>query len=346
MTPEAIRDYLKHYDGPDIHIMEVCGSHTAAIAKNGIPSLLSDKIHLISGPGCPVCVTPSAYVDRLIELALTPHHTVVTFGDLLRIPGSHGSLSEAKSQGADVRMVYSPFDAVDMAEQAPERTFVYAAVGFETTTPVYAMMLDEIIEKAIHNLKFLTAIKTMPEVIDKLCGAGADIQGFLAPGHVAVVTGSHIFRPLAEKWQLPFVVSGFEGQQLLEAIYALVKAQGQGGVYNLYPQVVSEEGNAAARARIAHYFDKADAVWRGIGVVSESGRLLKPAYRELDAGSYGLDEDNKINKACRCDQILIGRKSPMDCPLFGKVCTPLTPQGACMVSSEGSCHSYFIHHRV
>lgn len=342
MNLQEIKDFLRTYDGPAMQIMEVCGSHTGAISKNGIRGMLSPKIQLLSGPGCPVCVTPTAYVDKLIELALTPNTCVVTFGDMLRVPGSRECLSETLGRGGRAVMVYSPMEILTMAKKEPLTTFVFAAVGFETTTPVYALLLEEILEKGIQNIKLLTALKTMPGVIDYLCREGADIQGFLAPGHVATITGSDIFKPLAEQYGIPFGVAGFEGEELLTAFYGIVKARGQGMVMNFYPQVVTEEGNQKAKALVDKYFMDADAAWRGMGVLPMTGKVLRPEYAQYDAGSVSLTEDRKKNKACCCDQILMGKMEPSDCPLFGKVCKPLTPQGACMVSEEGSCRSRFM----
>ena len=341
MNLEEVKRYLKEYDGPEIRIMEVCGSHTAAISKNGIRGMLSSKIKLLSGPGCPVCVTPTAYVDRLIELAMMPNTCVVTFGDMLRVPGSKTSLSEAAGLGAKSVMVYSPMDIVKLAEENPQITYVFAAVGFETTTPVYALLMEEIIEKKLGNVKLLTALKTMPGVVDYLCREGAKINGFLAPGHVTAVTGSDIFRPLAEAYRIPFGVGGFEGEEILYAFCGIVKEIGKGTVMNFYPQVVTPEGNTKAKALVEKYFMSADATWRGMGRIPMTGMVLKPEYAVYDAGSRNLSEDNKKNKACCCDKILMGKMNPQDCPLFGKVCKPLTPQGACMVSTEGSCHSAF-----
>lgn len=341
MTLAQMRDFLANYDGPEVNIMEVCGSHTAAISKNGIRGMLSDKIHLISGPGCPVCVTPTAYVDRLIELSMTPNTCVVTFGDMLRVPGSKHSLSEAQGMGGRAIMVYSPMDIFALAEKEPETTFVFAALGFETTTPVYALLLEEVIERQIENVKILTALKTMPGVIRYLCENGASIQGYLAPGHVAAVTGSDLFKPLAKDYHLPFAVSGFEGEEILEALCGIVKAQGTDHVMNFYPSVVSPEGNIKAKQLVEKYFTATDATWRGMGTIPGTGMELRPEYEKYDAGSKHLVEDNKRNKACCCDQILMGKMQPQQCPLFGKVCKPLTPQGACMVSEEGSCRSMY-----
>lgn len=342
MSLAEMRDFLANYDGPEMNIMEVCGSHTAAISKNGIRGMLSDRIHLISGPGCPVCVTPTAYVDRLVALALTPNTCVVTFGDMLRVPGSKYSLSEVQGMGGRAIMVYSPMDIFALAEKEPKTTFVFAALGFETTTPVYALLLEEVIERKIENIKLLTALKTMPGVIAYLCENGASVQGYLAPGHVAAVTGSKLFEPLAAKYQIPFAVSGFEGEEILEALCGMIKAYGTSQVMNFYPSVVSEKGNTKAQTLVEKYFIKCDATWRGMGTIPGTGMELREEYEKYDAGSKALIEDNKRNKACCCDQILMGKMQPQQCPLFGKVCKPLTPQGACMVSEEGSCHSMFM----
>lgn len=344
---ESIKNELKQYDGPLIRIMEVCGSHTGAIARYGIPGLLSPNIHLVSGPGCPVCVTPSSYIDRLIDLSLTDDTAVCTFGDLLRVPGSTPfNLSQARGQGARVHMVYSPMDVIDLAEKETDKTFVFAAVGFETTTPVYALLVDTLRKKKIRNVRLLTALKTMPEVIGQMMENGAPIDAFLAPGHVAAVTGSDIFVPCAEKYGIPFGVAGFKGEELLIALYGIVRSQGSGRVMNFYPSVVTREGNQKAQELIDTYFEKTDASWRGIGTVPASGRILKEEYASFDAGSRSLNEDKKANKACCCDQVLTGRKKPVDCPLFQKHCTPFNPQGACMVSPEGSCHSWLVNHRT
>lgn len=348
-----IKTWLAAYDGPDISIMEVCGSHTAAISKYGISGLLSEKIHLVSGPGCPVCVTPSAYIDRLIALAMEEDTTVVTFGDLLRVPGRAKSLAEAKGEGADVLMVYSPMDVLRLAAEQPDRRFVFAAVGFETTAPVYAMLLERLLADQIENVQLLTALKTMPPVIGWLCENGAPIDGFLAPGHVCAVTGANLFAPLAERFGVPFGVAGFGAEELLAAVYgvarAVVRCRDFGAapaVKNYYPSVVTAEGNRAAQKMVDAYFMPADALWRGMGVILGSGRVLRPEYARFDAGSAGLLEDVKKNQACRCDQVLMGRSLPGDCPLFGTVCTPMHPQGACMVSEEGSCHQYLMYHRT
>lgn len=341
--PADCRKFLKEYDGPEIRLMEVCGTHTAAISHCGIPGLLSPAIRLISGPGCPVCVTVTGYIDRLVELSREPGTVVVTFGDMLRVPGSSRSLEDARGEGGRVRMVYSPLDVLPMAAAESGTTFVFAAVGFETTTAVYAALIDEIVRRGLRNVRLLTSLKVMPPVIDWVCRAQGGIDGFIAPGHVSVITGSDLFVPLAERHRLPFVVAGFWGEQILAAIYALVKlsSRREGRVLNLYRGAVTAAGNVAAQVMIRKYFEPCDAAWRGMGVIPLSGMALRPEYAALDAGSAGLFADRSHNSGCRCAKVITGAEKPTNCPLFGKVCTPQSPQGACMVSAEGSCHTWF-----
>lgn len=342
---DSVKRFLKEYDGPEMNIMEICGSHTASIAKNGIPSMLSRRIHLLSGPGCPVCVTPTSYIDRLIDLAERPDTCVVTFGDLIRVPGSSGSLAEARGRGGHVKMVYSPMDLLPMAEKDRDTTFVFAAVGFETTTPVYALLMKEITEKKIENVRLLTALKTMPQAADFLCRAGTGIDGFLAPGHVCVVSGYRRYEPIAEKYGVPFGVAGFSGEELLIALCGLIRDRGRGVVKNYYPLVATRDGNRRAQKLVDEYFEEAPAFWRGIGMIPGSGMVLRDPYRVYDAGSLELTQDRGANPACRCGLVLTGKLRPYDCPLFGGACTPMTPQGACMVSQEGSCFSYLVNNR-
>ena len=338
-------DFLKNYDGKPLTFMEVCGTHTASIAKNGIPDLLSPKIRLISGPGCPVCVTVAQYIDKLIELSFKENTCVVTFGDMLRVPGSRTSLREAQAEGAKAEMIYSPFELTDMAASNPDTEYVFAAVGFETTTPAYALLLEEVQNRGIDNIKLLTAIKTMPNAIASLCDSGMKVDGFIAPGHVSVITGSKEFEPLARKYSLPFAVAGFEAEDLIYAIYTLVKINNQGKTVNLYPTAVTETGNQKAKDMVNKYFKPCDAAWRGMGIIPGSGLMLREEFSRYDAGSAGLDSDSASNKGCRCGSVITGKISPCECPLFGKVCTPLSPQGACMVSTEGSCYNYFVNNR-
>ncbi len=343
---QSMVKFLSEYDGEPVCIMEVCGTHTAAISENGIHQIVSSKIKLVSGPGCPVCVTVASYIDRLIELSMKPDTCVVTFGDMIRVCGTEKSLSEAKADGAKVKMVYSPFEILDLAKENTDTTFVFAAVGFETTTPIYALLVKQIMENNINNIRLLTALKTMPAVIDTLCSQGIEADGFIAPGHVSVITGSEMFRPLAEKYKLPFVVAGFDGKDLIEAIYTIVKLKGKGKVKNLYTEAVLPQGNEKSRKLTDKYFMPYSASWRGLGIIENSGMVLRDEYRYLDAGSYDLVTDAAKATGCRCTDVVCGKIAPSGCGLFGKRCTPETPQGACMVSVEGSCFNYFVNKRA
>ena len=341
---DEIKDYLKSYDGDEKIIMEVCGTHTASISENGIHAMLSPKIKLISGPGCPVCVTVAAYIDRLVELALTPDTTVVTFGDMMRVKGSEKSLRDAMAEGASVKMVYSPFDIIDMAREKSDRQFVFAAVGFETTAPVYALIIERLVEEDVKNVKLLTALKTMPQAIRAVTDGDTKITGFLAPGHVSTITGHKLFEEMAKELNLPFVTAGFGGEELLAAIYALTKLKG-GVSLNMYPSVVTYDGNTAAQDKVNKYFELCDAAWRGMGIIENSGIQLRKEYEQFDAGSAELCNDKLYNSACACGDVIAGKKAPRSCPLFGKICTPDTPQGACMVSQEGSCFHHYVNNR-
>lgn len=341
---EEIAEYLKNYSGRELKLMEVCGSHTAAISRFGIREMLSPKLRLISGPGCPVCVTPSSYIDRLVELAKEKDTCVVTFGDMLRVPGSRISLSGAKGEGASVEMVYSPMDTIKLAKENPKVRYVFAAVGFETTAPVYTLLLEEVRREGLTNLQLLTALKTMPQAIRWLMEESDGIDGFLAPGHVCAITGSEVFAPLAEEYGIPFAAAGFRDRELLLAIYGLVRMaeRGEAAVKNFYPSVVTAQGNPIAKEKLTAYFQPCDAVWRGMGTIPDSGLRLKDEYLSYDAGSMALVEDRKLNPGCCCDRVLTGKLSPKECPLFGRVCTPGNPQGACMVSYEGSCYQNYL----
>ena len=340
-----IKSFLSKYDGPPVNIMEVCGTHTAEVSRCGIPAMLSPAIHLISGPGCPVCVTVTSYIDRLIELGTVPNNVIISFGDMLRVTGKSKSLNDSKADGIQVKMVYSPMDMLKFAETEKEKTFIFAAVGFETTTPAYALLLEEAAKKNIKNIKILTALKTMPAVIDWVCGNTNGIDGFLAPGHVSAITGSDIFAGISQKYNIPFAVAGFSGEQILSSLYTLVKCRGKAKVINLYTSAVTPCGNKTAQSLVHKYFTPCDASWRGIGVIAGSGMMLRDEYICYDAGSAGLDIDQMNNPQCRCGQVLTGKAKPTQCPLFGKGCTPQAQQGACMVSTEGSCYNYYVNKR-
>ena len=339
------KKFLREYSGPPVRIMEVCGTHTAEISHCGIPSMLSPRITLVSGPGCPVCVTVTDYIDKLIDLSKDPDHVIVTFGDMIRVTGKRQSLQDIRAQGGEVRMVYSPLDMLELAMKEPSKTFIFAAVGFETTTPVYAMLIEEAIQRGIANIRLLTSLKTMPAAIDWICVRQGGIDGFLAPGHVSTITGSRIYEDLAKRYRVPFAVAGFTGQQILEALAALVKLQGHDRVVNCYPTAVTWAGNEMAQDAVRRYFEPCDAAWRGFGIIEGSGMLLRKEYRRFDAGSADITKDREHNPKCLCAKVLTGAILPAQCSLFGKECTPSSQQGACMVSSEGTCYNYFIYKR-
>ncbi|MDR1953424.1 MAG: hydrogenase formation protein HypD [Clostridiales Family XIII bacterium] len=345
-------EYLKARKAPPLKLMEVCGTHTAAIFKSGIRGVLSPTIRLISGPGCPVCVTPASYIDRCVAYAHTPDHTVACFGDMLKVPGSVCSLSEAKAEGGRVEMIYSPFEVADLAAAEPRQTFIIAAVGFETTAPAYALLMDELTERGIENVKLLTALKSAIPAIEWICESEESVDGFLCPGHVSVVTGSGVYEPLAARYGKPFVVAGFEEMHLVDAIYELARlAEDHRSsaanpaetslVRNLYGEAVSAEGNTKARRVTARYFEAGRATWRGLGELDESGLYLRDEYRRFDAGSHDLAEDVALPDGCRCADVITGRIDPDECPMFGTACAPGRPAGPCMVSSEGACGIWY-----
>jgi hydrogenase expression/formation protein HypD len=343
-TLKQVKDELKNYDGKTIKIMEVCGTHTASIFKNGIRSLLSPKIKLISGPGCPVCVTNSAYIDKLVEYSLKENHLVLTFGDMMKVKGSKLSLTGAKAAGGKVKILYSPLAAVKEAAEHPEIQFIFAAVGFETTTPIYALMIEEMLEKKINNLKLLTSLKTIIPALSFICENEKDIDAFLCPGHVSVITGSSVYEELAEKYKKPFVVSGFEGEHILAAVDDIVNQiiHKQHKSKNMYISAVSEEGNKKAADMIYKYFEPASDVWRGIGIIENSALRLKREYQSFDAGSeLKAVMEEHTPKGCRCTDVILGRINPVECPLFRTVCSPLNAVGPCMVSTEGACGIWY-----
>lgn len=343
MDAEKVIQYLQDYNGPDRKIMEVCGTHTSSIFKNGIRSLISPKLHLISGPGCPVCVTPTAFIDRCVEYAKKEGHILYSFGDMMKVPGSKESLSIAKGDGAKVELMFSPLDAVTAAKNDPEHVHVIAAVGFETTIPTYAVALEAALQSGITNLKFVTALKTTFPAIEWICENEEGIDAFICPGHVSVITGSDAFDAFAEKYHKPFVVAGFEGEHILAVLYHIVRQleADKAEAKNLYPNAVRAAGNPKAKALIEKFFTPGEATWRGLGAIPDSGMYLKEEYAAYDGGSCGLDADSELPKSCRCADVIVGRINPCDCPMFGKGCTPMKPYGPCMVSAEGACGIWY-----
>ena len=328
---------LQNYRGAPIRLMEVCGTHTHQLSKLGIPALLSPDITLISGPGCPVCVTPAGYIDRAAALSRLPASTLLSFGDMLRVPGRNGSLLDAKAAGGSIQLIYSPLDALTYAQKEPGRTFYLAAVGFETTLPLYALLLQRMQEQSLSNIRLLTAVKALLPGLAWLCGQSPSIDGFIGPGHVSAILGSDSFKPFCQKYQMPMSIAGFSYEHLIAALYDLMEQKQLGSyeVHNLYPGVVTREGNPAALHLIQRYFTPVPSLWRGLGRIEGSGYGLAAEFAAFDAGRY--DESDLQDGQCLCGSILTGKAQPVDCPCFGTACTPLHPLGPCMVSSEGAC---------
>lgn len=343
MKIQEVIDELKSYDGRPVKIMEVCGTHTSSIFKNGIRSMISPKIKLISGPGCPVCVTSAAYIDRLTEFSLKEDHCVLTFGDMMKVKGTTMSLTEAKAAGGNVKILYSPLMALTQAREHKNIQYVFAAVGFETTAPIYALMMEEMQQKNITNLKLLTSVKTIIPALSYICEREKNIDAFLSPGHVSVITGADSYRELAEKYQKPFVIAGFEGEHILAAVYEIMNQlkAGRYEVKNMYASAVKEKGNEKARALLSGYFEQGDDFWRGIGIIENSALRLKKKYEMFDGGSHIEGINEEMPKGCRCTDVILGRKNPAECPLFKTVCTPLHAIGPCMVSAEGACGIWY-----
>jgi hydrogenase expression/formation protein HypD len=321
--------------------MEVCGTHTMSIYQYGLRTLLPPEVRLISGPGCPVCVTPNGYLDRALALSRLPDVTIVTFGDMLRVPGSRSSLMEERATVADVRIVYSPLDAVALAGKNPARRIVFLGVGFETTAPAIAGSILAAKAGGLTNYFVLASHKTIPIPMELLSSdPELAIDGYLCPAHVSAIIGADAYRSLAERG-IPCVVTGFEPADVMQGVEMLVRqmVEGRHEVENQYCRVVRPEGNRKALEIIGELFVPMDAEWRGIGIIPGSGLAIAPAYRQFDAGvMIPVEVEEPVeNPGCRCGDILRGKLSPFDCPLFGGVCTPESPVGACMVSSEGTC---------
>lgn len=341
-----LAESIRQVNTREIRLMEVCGTHTMSIFKSGIRSLLPETISLLSGPGCPVCVTAQGEIDAFIELARRKNVIVTTFGDLMRVPGTSSSLQQERASGSDIRMVYSSMDAVDIARQNRDKQVVFLGVGFETTIPTIAASIVTAHKTGVTNFSVYSAHKLAPPALAVLMETeGLRINGFLMPGHVSVIIGRNAYLPLFEKYKVPSVIAGFEPIDILEAIRRLVVQieKGEPRVENAYTRAVGDEGNAKAMAFMADVFKTADVVWRGIGVIPASGLKIREQYIIHDAESiFNLPvKDAPEPKGCACGEILTGLKTPPECPLFKKVCTPIHPVGPCMVSSEGTCAAYY-----
>ncbi|SFB21211.1 Hydrogenase maturation protein HypD [Acetitomaculum ruminis DSM 5522] len=340
-TLDLARDIISNYSGRTLKIMEVCGTHTHQIFKYGIRKLLSSDISLISGPGCPVCVTPTGFIDEAVMLALEKNATIATFGDLVRVPGSEQSLALARSKGAKINIVYSPLDAVEYAKNNPDEEVVFLAVGFETTTPSAALAVKNAKEKGISNFSILGANKTMMNAYRMLKDSA---DAFLYPGHVCAITGLKEYDELKDEG-IYGVVTGFTPKEILGALAMTVKKLEKGEAFeeNCYKRVVTYEGSPSALKLIEETFDSCDSEWRGLGIIKDSGLCLKKKYSDFDARKkFNLPEiTGHPNPHCRCGEVLQGKCTPKDCKVFGKGCTPEHPIGACMVSGEGACSAFY-----
>jgi len=340
----------------DINIMEVCGGHTHSIMKFGLPQLLPSNINFIHGPGCPVCIMPKERIDHAYILAMQEDVILVTLGDMIKVPGSKGSLQDARRKGADVRFVYSPIETIKIAQENPNKKVVFFAIGFETTTPMTAVLIEQVIKLGIKNILFHINHVTVPEVMKELIDSRDEhidsynnqIDAFLGPSHVSVITGSKIYEQFPKVYNRPVVVAGFEPVDIMQGVLMILKqfTQNRCEVEIQYKRVVTREGNLNAQAIINKYFTKVNLFrWRGLGNVPNSAWRLKDEYKELDAEYVYKDilplEQIEDHKLCICGDILRGMAKPNECTIFGTACKPNSPVGSCMVSSEGACAAYY-----
>lgn len=331
-------------------LMEVCGGQTHSIVRHGIDRLLPPEIELVHGPGCPVCVTALDMIDRAHAIAARPEVIFTSFGDMLRVPGSHGDLLSLRARGADVRVVYSPLDAVELAARTPGREVVFFGIGFETTAPANAMALAQARRRGIANFSMLLSHVLVPPAMAAILQSPDNrVQAFLGPGHVCVVMGARPYEALAARYHTPIVITGFEPIDLLDGVLRAVRQleRGEATVDNQYSRLVRPEGNQAARALIAEVFEVVDRGWRGVGTIPKSGLRIGYGYRDHDAGvRFAVQEIvTREPEVCISGRILRGLSKPPDCPAFGGACTPLTPLGATMVSAEGACAAYYQYRR-
>ncbi len=339
-------DSIKRHTVKEARYMEFCGSHTVAIMRNGLRQLLPKNLMLTSGPGCPVCVTDNSELDKAIALAKIPDVIVTSFGDMIRVPGSSSNLQEAKANGSDVRVVYSPLDALEIARANPQKSVIFIAVGFETTAPTVAASILQAKQQGLKNYYILSLHKVCPPVIKALLDSGeVNLQGLICPGHVSAVIGAKAWDFIARDYGISCVVAGFEPLDILQCIDMLAQqtARGEAKVEIAYKRSVTYDGNITAQKILEQVFTPCDANWRGMGEVPDSGLKLSPAFAAFDAElKFDFDPGpTKIQKGCICGEVLRGVKIPPECKLFRKVCTPMNPIGPCMVSSEGSCAAYY-----
>lgn len=347
--PEAVR-HLAHEARRSaqgrITFMEVCGTHTMSISRFGLRPLLAPEIELISGPGCPVCVTTDEEIDTAIAVSKLPDVLLTTFGDMMKVPGTEGSLADAAAEGAKVTVVYSPLEALSIAEKEPGKRVVFLGIGFETTAPAVAATVMQARNKGIENFFLLSMHKLVPPALRAL--AEQDdfrVQGFMLPGHVSTIIGRDSYAFLASEFGIPCVVAGFEAADIAQAVCRLAEMQEEvPSVETEYSRAVRPEGNTKAQRIMGEVFEINDARWRGLGLIPESGLVLREGFSDIDAGSWRIELPRaKRDTGCRCGDILLGAIRPDDCPLFSKRCTPQNPVGPCMVSSEGTCASYYLY---
>lgn len=325
--------------------MEVCGSHTMSLARTGVKQCLKDEVNLISGPGCPVCVTDQRSIDAMIALAEGENRIICTFGDMMRVPGSNSTLLDSKISGKDIRVLYSPVEAVKVAEENPDKQVIFLGVGFETTIPILTLMVGEAEKRGIQNFSIWMTTKLVELVLRYLLDAGeVQLDGFLLPGHVSIVLGEASYQYLVEEYHISGVITGFETAELLSGIYKSIDLalKGEKAIINNHPAVVSKTGNQVIQQWMTEYLTECDEAWRGIGVIPKSGLDLKPTYDKYNAKkrfTVVVGEPRKTK--CRCGEVIRGLISPNECPLFGKACNPMKPIGPCMVSAEGSCAAYY-----
>ncbi|WP_086243840.1 hydrogenase formation protein HypD [Campylobacter devanensis] len=342
----ALSQIIKQRGKKPLNIMEICGGHTHSIMKFGLPQLVGENINFIHGPGCPVCIMPRSRIDEAIAIASIDGVIFCTLADMLRVPGSKGSLAMLRADGADIRALYSPLDTITIAKENPDKKVVFFAIGFETTTPMSAVVVKQTVELNLQNLFIHINHVTVPAPVRAIMSdKDVKIDAFLGPSHVSVITGSKIYEELANEFKTPIAVSGFEPLDLMDSILNLVNQHENGThkVYNEYARVVSKDGNLKAKELIDRYFQPCDFEWRGLGVIKDSGLRLRDEFSYLDAKKYFNVEvgESKESKACICGEILRGKAKPYDCKVFGKVCNPQNPIGSCMVSGEGACAAYY-----
>jgi len=342
-------EQIKQVSKRPIRLMEVCGTHTVSIFRSGIRAVLPDHINLLSGPGCPVCVTAQREIDAFIELAKIDDVIVTTFGDLMRVPGTGSSLQKERAEGRDIRMVYSTMDALEIARKNPTKKVVFLGVGFETTAPTIAAAILAAQQMQCENFSVYSAHKLVPPALIALMASEAvQIDGFILPGHVSVIIGLEAYQPFFDQYRIPCVVAGFEPTDLLQVIFKLTEQIESDApeLANTYGRAVTQEGNVKAQQILQMVFDTTDVEWRGIGGIPQSGLKFKPAFAAYDAEQvFDIDlPEAEDPKGCACGEILTGIKIPPECPLYKTVCTPADPVGPCMVSSEGTCAAYYRYH--